>query len=329
MEQWVERLFTKEVVEEAARRYNVEVKETLGSFENYVLEVNKNDESFILRLTHSSHRTQKEVEAELEFLTYLESNRIAVSSPKPSVKGNLVEDIQVEDSAFFACLFIKAPGQPVQVNPSEIRPQLIENWGQMTGSMHALAKSFTPTVRRKRWEEDDLLDFSYLIKEGKHSTILEEGQKLKQTIQALPESRDTFGLIHSDLHFGNFFVKADTIYPFDFDDSCYSYFAHDVAIPVYYTKWANPNASHSEMETLLTYFIKGYRKENTISKQTLEHVTLFLRLRDYTLYSVLHKKWDVTALTQKQKQILDPIRERLIDKRPIVEISPNNIWRHL
>lgn len=44
----------------------------LGDFENYIFKAKgDNDEDYVLRLTHSSHRSKQEVEAELDFYDML------------------------------------------------------------------------------------------------------------------------------------------------------------------------------------------------------------------------------------------------------------------
>lgn len=75
MEIAVERVFTNEILARAAKAYHVTVEEKpLGDFENYIFKAkDKNNEDYVLRLTHSSHRSKKEVEAELDFYGMLQS----------------------------------------------------------------------------------------------------------------------------------------------------------------------------------------------------------------------------------------------------------------
>ena len=65
--------FTKEILARAAKAFHVTVEEKpLGDFENYIFKAKgDNDEDYVLRLTHSSHRSKQEVEAELDFYDML------------------------------------------------------------------------------------------------------------------------------------------------------------------------------------------------------------------------------------------------------------------
>ena len=61
MEIAVERVFTKEILARAAKTFHVTVEEKpLGDFENYIFKAKGNrGEDYVLRLTHSSHRSKK------------------------------------------------------------------------------------------------------------------------------------------------------------------------------------------------------------------------------------------------------------------------------
>ena len=56
----------------------------------------------------------------------------------------------------------------------------------------------------------------------------------KGWLDSLPKDDDCYGLIHADIHQGNFFVdENDNITIFDFDDCHYHWFAYDLAVPLF------------------------------------------------------------------------------------------------
>jgi len=72
MEQSVEKQFTSEIMNNILASYDLDSNfKKLGDFENYAFEVYQNGEAKILRVTHSSHRSQKELESELDWIQYL------------------------------------------------------------------------------------------------------------------------------------------------------------------------------------------------------------------------------------------------------------------
>lgn len=336
MEQWVENLFSQEVLKEAASRYEADVTQAkkLGDFENYVYEVEKDGKPYILRLTHSSHRSQEEVEGELMWINYLNGHGIHVSLVHNSVNNQLVEVVPVGASNFYVCLFDKAPGSPVQMNSLDFGPTLFEKWGAITAKMHLVTEEYDASeTKRLRWDEDDLIDLEKYIDPVEDEVIIEGNRQLVDAIKQLPQTKETFGLIHSDIHPGNFFYHEGDIHVFDFDDTMYFYFASDIAIPLYYATWwkyrEEPLEIRSEFgKEVLTNFLKGYMGVRPIPVEWVERLPLFLKLRDYTLYGVFHKKVDLENGNEREKQLVDGIRHRLMNNEPIVDMDYRVIWEH-
>ncbi|WP_064091860.1 phosphotransferase enzyme family protein [Rossellomorea aquimaris] len=334
MEKWVEELFSQEILEEAAIRFGCETSKVkkLGDFENYVFEVHKGNTPYILRLTHSSHRTHMEVEAELRWVNYLHEHGVNVALVNHSKEGKLVETIDVKNTHFYVCLFDKAPGQPVSVKSEEFNEELFEKWGKLTGQLHNVTKMYeSGNFKRDRWDEDDLLNFEKYLSVDKDRDIIEKGEEVKKEIQSLPESLHTFGMIHSDIHPGNFFYHQGELHVFDFDDSTQFFFLSDIAIPLYYSVWWKYKNEDLETrsrfgESFLTAFLKGYMSETQLEEEWLKHMPAFLLLRDVTLYSVFHKKWDLENLSEAETSLLTQLRTRLKESEPMVDLNYRKIF---
>ncbi|TDL30934.1 hypothetical protein E2R51_16560 [Jeotgalibacillus sp. S-D1] len=329
MEQWVEKLFSKEVLAKAADRYgaNAANAKKLGDFENYVYEVYKENQPYILRLTHSSHRSKSEVLAELEWINYLYHNGINASLVHRSLNGELVEEMQLGDSSFLVCLFDKAPGNPVKMNDPDFGPDLFEKWGEMTGKMHRVTMNYQEgTAKRAHWTKDDLIDLSPYLDQKKDAIIIEGNDELVKKIGEFPETKEAFGLIHSDIHSGNFFLHNKEVHVFDFDDSMYFYYISDIAIPLYYASWWKHQNSSLEARSVfgkrfLTHFLKGYLKENKIEETWIQRLPDFLKLRDYCLYGVFHKKVDLESGNEREQKLVADIRQRLIRDELVVDFN--------
>jgi Ser/Thr protein kinase RdoA (MazF antagonist) len=337
MELWVEKLFTEDVLKEASSRYgaNASNAKKLGDFENYVYEVERDGTPFILRLTHSSHRSKQEVEGELKWINFLHGHDIQVSLVHPSKKGELVEVLPVDDSFFYVCLFDKAPGTSIKMNSPEFGPELFRKWGAITAKMHLVTENYhSSETERLRWDEDDLIELEKFIDPIKDEAIIEGNRQLVSTIQQLPQTKETFGLIHSDIHMGNFFYEDGNIHVFDFDDAMYSYFVSDIAIPLYYSTWWKYREEALEKRSafgaeFLTHFLKGYVSVRPMNLEWLERLPLFLKLRDYTLYGVFHKKMDLSIGHEQENKLVAGIRERLIRNEPMVDLNYREIWGKL
>ncbi|WP_409253223.1 phosphotransferase enzyme family protein [Bacillus sp. SCS-153A] len=333
MEKWVEELFNEDILKRAADFFDSDSSNAkrLGDFENYVFEVHKGGEPYILRLTHSSHRSKEQVEAGLEWVNFLHSQGVNVSLVSHSNDGKLVEEIPAGESFFYACLFDKAPGVPVRVKSDLMAPPLYKEWGRTIGKMHRVTKNYQQAgTAREHWHEDDLLKnmSSYLPEED--SDIVRKGKELIDTLLSLPADQEEYGLIHSDIHSGNFFYQDGEIHVFDFDDSSYHWFVSDIAIPLYYFTWAKAGGEGLQErsvhgEGFLIHFLKGYYSENNLADVWIKRIPLFLKLRDITLYSVFHKKFDMSSLSEWEAGAVKGIRTRLLKNEPMVSLDYENI----
>ncbi|CAN7484381.1 phosphotransferase enzyme family protein [Rossellomorea sp. LjRoot5] len=337
MEKWIEELFTEDLLKEAASRFSCDTAgaKKLGDFENYVYEVHREGTPYILRLTHSSHRSRREVEAELKWINYLHTHGVNVSLVNDSDQGNLVEVIESGETHFFVCLFDKASGGPVKVNDPLFNDELFYKWGKLTGHMHRVTKGYVQDeAGRDRWDQDDVLDYGKYLTSHEDRDIISKGNQNKETIRGFKETRDSFGLIHSDIHPGNFFYHDGDLHVFDFDDSTQFFFVSDVAIPLYYSVWWKFRNETLETrsgfgERFLIAFLHGYLTECDIDDEWVKRIPHFLLLRDLTLYAVFHKKWDLENLSEGEGALLAQIRERLLEDESIVQLDYEKILREV
>jgi amicoumacin kinase len=330
MEKAVNSLMNQEILNDFLDRFGLERKvKKLGDFENYVFETYRNGHPYILRLTHSSHRSKDEVLSELDWMRHLNNEGLSVPEVFPSENGLLAEEIMAEDrSEFYGCLFAKAPGAAVSVRSEKFNEQLFEKWGETTGRMHHATKSYKPSEgikARSSWDEDELLSVEKYYPSDERE-LVENAKEVIAEISALPKNIDNYGIIHTDIHSGNFFYDGEQIHVFDFDDASYHWFVSDIAIPLYYSIIYRIPASEEEArnrfgQLFIEAFIEGYQKANDLPEGWKEQVPLFLMLRDIVLYSVLHKKIAPEDRDEKLKVMMDEIAVRIRNKQPIINIK--------
>lgn len=330
MEQTVNLQMTGEVLNDFLERFGLEPEvKKLGDFENYVFETYRAGHPYIMRITHSTHRYKDEILSELDWMKHLYCEGLSVPEVFPSLGGSLVEEAAAEDgSIFYGCLFAKARGKAVSVRSEQFSDKLFEKWGEVTGRMHRATKNYQPSEgikKRSSWDEDDLLQIEKYYP-AEEQELVENAKEVISAISSLPKKIDNFGIIHTDIHSGNFFYDGEEVHVFDFDDASYHWFASDIAIPLYYSLLYRIPASEKEErqrfgQLFLDSFINGYQKGNQLPEGWKEHVPLFLMLRDVVLYAVLHKKIAPEDRDDKLLAMMDEIAERIKCKVPIVKIG--------
>ncbi|MBC8079096.1 MAG: phosphotransferase [Gorillibacterium sp.] len=330
MEKEVEDLFGDHVLKAAARLFGLKAEgfKQLGNFENYVYEADKDGVAKILRLTHSSHRTEAEVAGEMDWIDFLLKQGVDIPKYDHSLQGNRTEKILTGASYFTAVVFEKAEGKHAKASDPEIwNEALFKEWGRITGHMHRETRGYQPPTahaNRPLWDEDDLYkNAKNYIRLG-DEFVLERLDALLKHLSSLPITADSYGLIHTDIHSGNFFVDQGRIRVFDFDDCCYLWFVHDIAIPLYYSlSWGVPASYEGNRLAFAADFFQafwqGYVDEYQLSHEWLAQMPTFLKLRDVTLYLVINKKLE--DMDENTSRWMEEIKDRIKQDAPIVDID--------
>ncbi|MFF2855730.1 phosphotransferase enzyme family protein [Peribacillus sp. NPDC058002] len=333
MEASVERIFSMELVKLAGHFFQVNAGDPvkLGDAENYVFEVYRDGTPYILRMTHQSHRTKGQVLAELKWIEFLQNNSSEIPKVLSSKENNLVEIVKGSDGTeFYCCLFEKAPGVRMKVTDENFDEPLFFEWGRTIGQMHKQTKNYQPETKYRRldWHEEELLN-AELYQSDVTGQLMHQQESIKKNLDALPVHQDNFGLIHSDIHNGNFHFHEGKIHVFDFDDCSYHWFASDLAIPLYYLIWSLEREGIKGLDEyaakFMRAFIKGYETENILAPEAYETIPLFLKLRDLTLYNFFHKKYDLKNADGQLIKTVKNIEQRIIESRPIVHFDPNMV----
>lgn len=335
MEAAVAEIFGEHIIDEAARRFGLKSgsQRKLGDFENYVFEMERNGTMYILRLTHSSHRAEEDIVAELSWISYLVSQGLDIPQCYLSLNGKMTELIAAGDSYFTACLFEKARGHlPDYNNAADWNLDLFRKWGELTGRMHEATSKYTEpdgVIRRLSWDDDELLQNADRYVQAGDEYVLERLNEVLVHLRKLPRGHDVYGLIHTDIHPRNFFVNDGQISVFDFDDCAYNWFIHDLAIPLYYSLTWVPFDDNGKKREFAHEFLKafwiGYSSEYKLQSEWLEEMPYFMKLRDITLYLVLNKKTDPQDRPLRLQQWMEEMKHRIKRDIPIVELDYTSI----
>jgi len=219
----------------ACERYGLATEELsfAGGMENAVYSYQKGGKTVFLRFGHSSHMTFDLVTAEIDWVVYLLDKNVPAVKPVKSENGIYVERIGMGKDSYNVVAFEKAEGEQLDFgNPKSWNDAVVRNWGRTIGRMHSASKDYKPKSAR-RYEFRPELDLSLIRREDKK--VREKISDLFRRMHELPKGRDEYGLVHSDIHVGNFFVKGDRISAIlDFDRACYKWFISEIAIALYY-----------------------------------------------------------------------------------------------
>ena len=257
---------------------------------NLVYEYQRDGQARILRLSFNPERPVTQIQAELHFINHLAQGGVRVSLPILSEHGNLIEVLPAAGISFIAVSFVKGRGMRVPDNGYRYRvgipiEEYFQNWGQVLGQMHRLAKNYQPlsaAIKRPTWFEWETANgFPY---REQLPAIGYKYDALIAELGALPRDVDSYGLIHNDFNDGNFTVDYENgeITVFDFDDCCYFWFIYDLACAweggIGRAMFRPLEERIAFMDHYMAEVMAGYSRENTLSTEWLARLPLFLRL---------------------------------------------------
>lgn len=227
--------------------------------------------SFIVRATPDPEsKKTRSVQVEFAFLEYLKEHHLPVC---PAVPSKLTGERVVKVGDLLVSVFTFAVGSPVDFCKWEWMAKVqVVGVGRWLGKMHMLSKQFTK-------EHSDVFnnarDWTDL-----HDRILQGVPISQEDLNTIGNS-DYFGLIHGDVHVGNYFWDDSVSMPclYDWDQVQRCWFLYDVAQPIWSVMMlegaGSPFASTPEQKVSVPqansaqyteWLIEGYEQEFTCGK---------------------------------------------------------------
>jgi amicoumacin kinase len=275
----------------------------------YSFEIGDPARRYFLRLTHPEHRQLNQIQAELDFVLYLNGEGFPVSRPVLSMENRLVERVSAE---YFACVFEAATGALVEVGSSDWSKKLFLTWGNFMGRMHRAAERYVPRgPKRFRWDEDEVLVNIDNNLPANETSARRELDHVLIWLEHLPSDTDRFGMIHGDLCRVNFHYNGKEIIAYDFDDCCYHWFVYDLVCALAPAMFR----PLEERSAYRNWLIEGYQQAKTLSETWKEEFDWLLRLRSVYIFTHYIRKSVGEIENHPKRRLLELLLESF--DRPI------------
>ena len=259
------------------------------------------------------------LEERLRFVRFLGENQAQIVFPKYSPGGNLYETFSFEDHLWVGYSMELVPGKTKPEKSWD--PDFFRNWGATIGKLHRLAQEY-PSWKSSvdPMTGEDLL--TWLGEwEGFYNWCQDEAVKskwveIKEELEVLPITRDSFGFIHNDPHIWNLLEDGNRITLLDFDVANHHWFVNDIAIAcqnilIFLSGGLNRLVwNRDKLLQFLNLFMEGYRRENHLAPEWLDRLDLFIAYRRILLFIVmnnwiqsqpkLHRSWKRLILTRPE-----------------------------
>lgn len=246
-----------------------------------------------LRFAHADDRSAEAIEQEMRLLIWLGEQGSAANQPMLSSAGRLVESVETEIGIVHAVLLTEVTG--VNHDLDELDAETAARWGGAIGELHAtLAHAPEPLRRGPGFWHASLM--SAADPDSPFPEVVRrEAQTLVAELANLPQTPETYGLIHSDLELDNMFDQGARFGVIDFDEYCAGWLTLDLAKAFTDGLTANPGQAHP----LFPAFIAGYRSKHPLSDTTLATIPLMLRISELNGYVRVHRALDLEPSFQR------------------------------
>lgn len=248
-------------------------------------------EPFMIRVSATPQRSRQEIMSELMWVDDLKQFKQTICEPNLSLKGNLLEEFEIDGRAYRASMFRTARG--VIKATVDMGPMFFICVGELLGIIHHVStneRELGLRYRRKS-KADDFAAMKEKAFPGIPAAIRQRILAIEEQVNALPQDVGKYGICHGDFHMNNFFVEDNNIWVFDFDGCAYANYLYDVAsfIQACFLQGygAGKNLREVMHDEILHYFKIGY----TLNKQCDEHffddLELFIAYRTAVTYMAL------------------------------------------
>ncbi len=233
-----------------------------------------------IRITNENHRSKKQIESEIQWMSHVNNFELNTVRVIPSSQGNQIETIEHKNKKFHLINLTRAKGTRQMLRNED--SEFFKKWGETTAKLHLAAKKYSPKNVESRpiWSDDSIHKDILNIRKPSDGEIYKKSLEIENLISSLPRDSESFGLIHSDLHTGNFNVdEKQNITLFDFDDSVYSWFIYDIAVIFWSFQFSEIQEHEAKIE-----FLKGYSSKNTLNSIWFERLENFYAYRVIQIY---------------------------------------------
>jgi len=190
--------------------------------------------TYILRISHAHWRSFSEVAFELEWLDFLQKQRIPVAYPLRTRQGELIIELNAPEGRRCAALFIYAPGE---IPLGDLSTTQAFQLGQILGDIHNCSANFRCKHDRFSLNLDYVLDQSIQIitpflqhRLQDLNYLKRRAKSLRQVLALIPTSPPYWTICWGDPHSGNVhFTPDNQMTLFDFDQCGYGWRSFDIA----------------------------------------------------------------------------------------------------
>ncbi|MBM6618673.1 phosphotransferase enzyme family protein [Bacillus suaedaesalsae] len=264
---------------------------------NFVFVCKKEGKRLFLRFNSVNERTLEQLESEITLINEISEHHLRVAKPIISKNNHYIEKVDTKLGVFYATLFEGLEGEQLEIE--NLNSEQYYTWGCALGKLHEVSKQLNAENVRKRQSWKEHAEF---IKSQVDKELIVEIEILMVELEALPTTKDNFGLIHFDFELDNLYWNNGKISILDFDDASYYWYVADIA-------YALRDLEDLYGETFEA-FMSGYISQTSVDEEVLSKLPLFIRFHELYIHARLKRAVDL-EVNANQPSWLNGLIEKL------------------
>ncbi|MDE3228931.1 MAG: phosphotransferase [Chloroflexota bacterium] len=254
---------------------------------NFVYTFLKDDERHFLRFGEQDERSEAAISAEVALLRWLDSQGVDVAAPVASRQGRWVETVATNLGIFHAVVFPQLRG--IEMEIENLSAGQFEEWGTSLGWLHTTIRQWHDPQMSARPLWSDYLALARGV--GAHDARVQaEYEYLARWLAALPQTEETYGLIHGDFELDNLFWRDDSIVMLDFDDCMRCWYVADIAFALRDLFAAGVDLGDPSLRA----FLHGYARHAALDEERVAQLPTWLRVVNLIMDAKLTRAMDLT-----------------------------------
>lgn len=239
-----------------------------------------------LRLAPVEEKLEQNLRGELEFLQYLHSKGYPSMVPVTSKEGEVLLQLDTRWGKYYASVFEGVPGKPIE--DTDYNAEIMISYGKALGKLHCLSMEYETEYKSayKKWNYEDALHWIKKVLQEYNAPLpmLTEAVSLEKELAALPQTRESFGLVHYDFEPDNVFYeeKSGECHVIDFEDGMYHFYLLD--IEQVFDALAQELSGEAFLQAKEA-FLQGYTSEKSLEPECEKLLPLMRRFCNLFAYA--------------------------------------------
>lgn len=277
--------------------------------------------SLILRFSPAGKKDLREILAELRWTQFLNDGNLPVNRIIPATSGELYLTVNVAKEKLYLVVFERSLGGPITGEDWNVR--LFSKLGTLTGQLHQASLAFRPQVDHNfpHWNEHSKCACLTALPDDERRLpqILEQ---LNRRLAAQPQPEDQYGVIHYDIHQGNYFILREagesSLFLFDFEMTCLGWYLQEVAVILYYASNYNTAINKASSKSFESEFLEAFgasyckfMPEVSLDYQLIQDHLLY---RDLFVYAYVLDAWQGRELSAGDQRLLNQLEANIASR---------------